>query len=58
MTSIQWQPIETAPEGVAIETISAGGLQQSLILENGLWWTDDRSMYVYYSPKFWRSLDA
>ena len=58
MTTLQWQPIETAPEGEAIETFSPNGLQQILIRENGLWWTQDKAIYVYYTPQFWRPINA
>lgn len=58
MTSLQWNPIETAPEGEAIETLSAGGRRVILICENGLWWFQDRSMYIYYPPKFWRPINV
>ena len=41
-------------EGVIVETISEGGIQQSLKRVGGLWFFPDSSMYVYYTPKFWK----
>lgn len=57
MTSLQWNEIATAPEGVPVNTITDTGLEQVLIRENGLWWLQDRSMYIYYQPKFWKPLE-
>lgn len=28
-------------------------MEQELILDNGLWWLPDKSMYVYYTPTHW-----
>ena len=42
------------PENTILETISEGGEKAELILADGLWWLKDRSMYVYYVPRFWR----
>lgn len=28
--------------------------QQKLIYDKGLWWTTDKSMYVYYTPTHWK----
>lgn len=54
--SMQWSTIETMPEGVPCETLSEGGLQQILIRDGNLFWTQDKSMYIYYVPKFWREI--
>jgi hypothetical protein len=55
-----WKPIETAPEGVAVETkIDDGkGVRnvQDLRRWGSLWWFTDGSMYVYYQPTHWREI--
>ena len=55
-----WQPIETAPEGVAVETkIDDGrGVRNMTPLrkQDRLWWFPDMSMYVYYQPTHWREI--
>jgi hypothetical protein len=58
---MDWQPIETAPEGVLVETKidDAKGKrnQQTLVRYGRLWWTDvERYMYVYYTPTHWRPI--
>lgn len=52
----QWTLVENQkpPAGVTVETISPGGLQSQLKLIDGLWFFPDASMYVYYTPMFWR----
>ena len=55
-----WQDIETAPEGVEVETKidDENGCrnQWSLIRRGKLWFYPDESMYVYYQPTHWRPL--
>jgi hypothetical protein len=49
--------IDDPETGETVETITAtGNPGGTLILENNLWWTEDRSMYVYWIPKWWRYL--
>lgn len=50
-----WTPTERElpPVGVEVLTMDSGGHVQSLVFEHGLWFFPDRSMYVYYTPKFW-----
>lgn len=62
-----WNPIETAPLGIVVETKidDADGCrnEQALVAtqrEPGcrvMWWYPDRSMYVYYTPTHWRYLE-
>lgn len=53
----EWQPIETAPEGVAVMTKIDDGQgarnEGVLRLRGRLWWTPDGAMYVYYTPTHW-----
>lgn len=57
-----WQPISNAPEGVVVETKidDARGVrnEQRLIRKGRLWFFDDMSMYVYYTPTHWRATHA
>lgn len=41
-------------EGRLCETISPGGLEQTLKRQGNLWFAPDGSMYVYYTPIMWR----
>lgn len=43
-------------EGVTVECKN-GDIVQTLVYERNLWWFPDRSMYVYFTPKAWRSID-
>lgn len=58
----EWQPIETAPEGVEVETKIDDGRgcrnEATLVRGGQLWWRPDRSMYVYYAPTHWRPKKA
>jgi hypothetical protein len=58
VTSANWVPTEDRlPEqGVEVDAMDSGGNVQRLVLESNLWWFPDRSMYVYFTPKFWRPL--
>lgn len=40
------------PEGEVVQVMNNGGAE--LVYESGLWWFPDRSMYVYYTPEYWR----
>lgn len=55
---MKWQPIETAPEGVVLETalIKEGQPRNVTRLKRSgrLWFVPDGSMYVYYTPTHWR----
>jgi hypothetical protein len=63
----EWQPIDTAPEGVEVMTKiddeQGERVVQSLVkrtLEPGktrpMFWTPDGAMYVYYTPTHWMPL--
>lgn len=55
-----WLDIGSAPSNSAIETKidDANGERNhcTLIKDGGLWWFEDRSMYVYYQPTHWRPM--
>ena len=36
------------------EVITPGGETRELIYDMGLWWLPDKSMYVYFTPTYWR----
>lgn len=44
------------PDGEVVETLSEGGIQTTLKRSGSLWFAPDGSMYVYYTPQFWRHL--
>lgn len=52
-----WTPTDSRlpDEGVTVEAMDSGGHVQPLVRVGGLWFFPDRSMYVYYVPKFWRA---
>lgn len=54
MSENNWKPIATAPEGVAVLTLSAGGQEQVLTRSGRLWFAGD--MYVYYTPTHWKEV--
>ena len=51
-----WTPTDEdlPPPGKIVEAMDSGGHVQDLVFERGLWWFPDRSMYVYFIPKFWK----
>jgi hypothetical protein len=64
---MEWQPIETAPEGIEIVTkihdVAGERNIQTLVkrtripgVTRPMFWTPDGSMYVYYSPTHWMPL--
>ena len=40
--------------GTLVQTISPGGIRQPLRRQGRLWFVPDGSIYVYYTPMFWR----
>jgi hypothetical protein len=57
-----WQPINTAPEGVVVETKidDEKGIRNETTLkrQGRLWFFPDDSMYVYYQPTHWRAIPS
>ncbi len=55
-----WQPIETAPNGVVVDTKidDERGVRNEVRLkrQDRLWFFEDMSMYVYYEPTHWRQV--
>ena len=58
--AMEWQPIETAPEGVEVMTKihdADGERNQAMLVRHGrVWCTPDMTIYVYYSPTHWASM--
>lgn len=44
------------PEGVVVEVANNGGAQ--LVRQGNLWFFPDFSMYVYYTPEWWRTIES
>lgn len=57
----EWQSIETAPNGIVVQTKIDDGLgvrnEQPLKRGGNLWWFPDGSMYVYYTPTHWKPVE-
>lgn len=57
----EWHPIATAPEDKLVMTKIDDYLgcrnEQPLMCVLNLWWTHDKSMYVYYRPTHWRLME-
>lgn len=43
-------------QGQLVETISEGGISHKLKLHGKLWFVEDGSTFVYYTPTMWREL--
>lgn len=56
MIDQDWTPTEKQlpPKGEVVLAMDSGGHVQELVYESRLWWFPNRSMYVYFTPKFWR----
>jgi len=52
-----WATIDSAPENVPVRTciLDKDGFRndQRLVRRGRLWWFEDGSMYVYYTPTHW-----
>lgn len=46
--------VKMPPPGVLVDAISPSGSETRLIVIDGLWFLEDKSMYVYWVPEFWR----
>lgn len=61
---MNWLPISrhAPPQGVKVMTIiqdeQGSRNEQALVLKGRLWFLPDMSMYVYYEPTHWRSIEA
>lgn len=55
-----WQRTDnTLPvSGEIVKTISPGGYETELLYSDGLWFFTDKSMYVYYTPEFWKRMGS
>lgn len=51
-----WTPpsAQLPADGMRCEVITESGDQRELIYDRNLWWLPDHSMYVYFTPRFWR----
>jgi NAD(P)H-dependent flavin oxidoreductase YrpB (nitropropane dioxygenase family) len=52
--TLTWQTLPA--EGVVVEAMDSGGHVQRLVYSSGLWRSEDRSMYVYFTPTYWRAV--
>lgn len=52
---INWnKTTESQPEnGTMVEVFHAGS-QYKMFYDSNLWFTESKSMYVYYRPEYWR----
>jgi len=53
-----WQKVNNVPESVVVWTkiedeFGFSRNEQQLLKQGNLWWTPDKSMYVYYTPTHW-----
>lgn len=55
-----WKDVakEPPPGNTVVDTFSPGGLQQELQRIGRLWFFPDGSMYVYYTPQYWRPVES
>lgn len=53
-----WIPtaLELPPEDIEHEAMDGGGHVQTLVRDGNLWFFPDRSMYVYFTPKYWKPI--
>jgi len=56
-----WNPIESAPENQAVMTKidDKNGIRNEHVMKRRgrLWFLEDGSMYVYYTPTHWMPLE-
>lgn len=53
-----WTPTskQLPPEGQVVQAMDSGGQVHRLKRMGRLWFVEDGSMYVYFTPGFWRPL--
>ena len=59
MSERDWKPIDTAPEGVVVDTKIDGGRYsarnfRTLVRRGRAWLAPDRLTRVFYTPTHWR----
>jgi hypothetical protein len=56
--SSDWTPTTQLlpPEGHVVEAMDCGGHIHRLQLHRRLWFIEDMSMYVYFTPTHWRPI--
>lgn len=56
MPDLRWNKSESVlpKDDTLVDTLSEGGLQTQLVYWKRLWWHPDKSMYMYYTPAYWR----
>jgi|HubBroStandDraft_5_1064220.scaffolds.fasta_scaffold150813_2 hypothetical protein len=54
----EWRLVKSdpPPEREVVATKSEGGMEQTLKRSGRLFFVPDGSMYVYYTPKWWRPI--
>jgi hypothetical protein len=45
-------------EGQVVDAMDSGGHVQPLVRKGALWFFPDWSMYVYFTPRFWRPIEG
>ena len=56
---MDWTPLtlKFPEQGIVVNTKiddkSGSRMECKLIFDKGLWWLQDKSMYVYYTPTHW-----
>jgi len=43
-------------DGKTVWAMDSGGTVSAMKLKNNLWFFNDESMYVYYTPVFWKDI--
>lgn len=56
MANEDWIATDRAvpPNGIVVKTMDSSGRVQELKRDGRLWFFPDSSMYVYYTPTFWK----
>ena len=49
---------ELPPEGEVVLAMDSSGHVQPLVRKGRLWFFPDMSMYVYFTPTFWKRKEA